>query len=106
MADTEKTVLVKADIITNFVSTKKELDNVKKGYDDLSELLEKIAAEQEKNSEAYKKTNAQLAAQAIKLANANNEYKLFQKIKLFEHFAKVPYSKIKFVIYRNVDYLC
>ncbi|MDR2065473.1 MAG: hypothetical protein LBP85_07195 [Prevotellaceae bacterium] len=75
----EKTVLVKADVVSNFIQTKKELDSVKKGYDDLSELLEKIAAEQGKNSEAYKKANAQLAAQAIKLANANNEYRAAKK---------------------------
>jgi hypothetical protein len=33
MADVEKVVLVKADVISNFIKTKKELDGVKTGYD-------------------------------------------------------------------------
>jgi hypothetical protein len=75
MADVEKVVLVKADVISNFIKTKKELDGVKIGYDNLSEIAARVASEQGKNTVGYQRVNKQLTEQAEKLANANNAYK-------------------------------
>jgi hypothetical protein len=41
----EKEVLVQANVVSNFIKTKKELDGVKLGYDNLRALLDKIAKE-------------------------------------------------------------
>ncbi|MDR1197745.1 MAG: hypothetical protein LBK94_01860 [Prevotellaceae bacterium] len=73
--NTEKKVLITANVVSNFVETKRQLDSVKQGYKDLEKELLKIEKEQGKNSEAYQKANAQLGEQAKLLATANNKYR-------------------------------
>ena len=81
MADNvEKKILLQTDIVGNFVEAKKNVDEVRKKYNELQNQLIEIEKEQGKESEAYKEVNVQIAKQAELLASSNVKYREATKV--------------------------